>query len=186
MSDYASQIHAAAFGLLTTAFGSTFKTYRKTPFLQVQPNMLPLLAVYIMRERRSEDGQANQAEPKFIHQLTLGFAGAVHAETDNQNELNALEEAMTQLDYFLLSDPRFVNLTEGVLSMDRQGQYAKVGEITLFEIRVEMVVQFRSYWPPGVPDWLQTVHITAEFPDKAHADAGTPQLEQEIVLDTGT
>jgi hypothetical protein len=186
MSDYASQVHAAAYSLAVAGFGTTFKTYRKTPMLQVQPYDLPTLSIQIMRERRSQDGQANQAEPKFIHELTLGFAGAVHVETDVQNELSWLEDAMSQLDDILLTNTAFVKLTEGVLAMDRVGQWAKVGETTLFEIRVEMTVQFRSYFPPVVNDVLKTVHITSQYPDKAHVDAGTPQVEAEWTLETDT
>lgn len=186
MSDYASQIATAAYNLLTAGLGTTFRTYRKTPMLQVQPSDLPALGVYIQRERREPDGQSNIAEPRFVHQLTLGFSGAVHVETDKQNELHALEEWMTQLDDILLSDARFVSMTEGVTSMDRVSQYAKIGEVTLFEIRVEMTVQFRSYWPPRVTDILEKIVITTQYPDKEHADAGTPQLTQVIVLDQGT
>ena len=70
--------------------------------------------------------------------------------------------------------------------MDRVGQYAKVGETTLFEIRVEMNMQFRSYFQPRVPDDLKVIHVTTQFPDKAHADSGTPQLEREYDIETGT
>jgi hypothetical protein len=186
VSDYASLIATTAYNLLAGGFGPAFKTYRKTPMLQVQPNNLPVLSVLILRERREQDGQSNQAEPKFIHALTLGISGAVQIETDSQNELSSLEDTMSYVDALLLGDSRFVNLTEGILSMDRLGQYAKLGEITLYEIRVEMVVQFRSYWPPNVTDMLEKVVITTQFPDKAHVDSGTPQLEQVIELDTGS
>ena len=186
MSDYAIQIHEAAFDLLTLYFGNRFKTYRKTPMLQVTPQDLPILAIHILRERRVSDGQPNQAEPKLVHQLTLGFSGAVHAETEDQNKLYQLEQAMSELDEVLLTNADWVMLTEGVESMDRQAQYAKVGETTLFEIRVEMTVAFRSYYPPVVPDWLDKIHVTTQFPDKAHVDSGTPQLDREYDIEIGT
>ena len=43
--------------LLQIGFGAHFKTYRKTPMLQVQPGDLPVLAVHILREQRMPDGQ---------------------------------------------------------------------------------------------------------------------------------
>jgi hypothetical protein len=184
MSHWANTIHAKAMDLLQIGFGTQFKTYRKTPMLQVQPGDLPVLAVHLLRERRIPDGQSNQAEPKFIHDLTLGFSGAVHVETDKQNDINDLEEWMATVDDILLSDPAFVNLTEGVTAMDRVGQYAKIGETTLYEIRIEMNVQFRSHFTPRVPDTLEKVVITTQFPDKAHADAGTEQLVREYDIET--
>jgi hypothetical protein len=176
MSDYASMVHAAAFTLVQTAYGSAFTSYRKTPMLRV----------YILRERREQDGQANQTVPHFKHTLTLGFSGAIQMETDNQNELSALEETMAMLDDILLCQPKFINLVEGVTMMDRVGQYAKVGEITLYEIRIEMAMEFSSRFEPTIPDDLERVVITTQFPDAAHVESGTPQLEQNIEIDTST
>jgi hypothetical protein len=186
MSHWANTIHARTLELLQIGFGATFKTYRQTPMLQVQPGDLPVLAVHLLRERRVADGEANQSAPKFIHELTLGFSGAVQVPTDEQDQIHALEEWMATLDDILLSDPTFVRLSEGVTSMDRVGQYAKVGETTLFEIRVEMALQFRSDFQPRIPDDLKLVHIETEFPDKAHADSGTPQLDRDYDIGTGT
>jgi hypothetical protein len=177
------QIHDKAYQLVQIGYGTTFKTYRQTPMLQVQPGDLPVLAVHLLRERRVPDGQANQAEPRFIHDITLGFSGAVHVETDKQNDINALEQWMAQLDDMLLCDPSFVNMTDGITAMDRVGQYAKIGETTLFEIRVEMSIASQSYFPPLVVDDFTKVHVTTEFPDKAHADSGTPQLDREYEID---
>jgi hypothetical protein len=176
MSHTANEIHATAYELVQIGFGSTFKTYRQTPMLQVQPYDLPVLAVHLLRERRVADGQAKQGEPKFIHDITLGFSGAVSVATDEQNQINDLERWMATLDDILLSDPNFMNVTEGITAMDRVGQYAKVGETTLFEIRVEMSIQSRSNFPPRIDDVLATVDVTTVVPD------GTPPLEQVIKL----
>lgn len=184
MSHYANTLHAAALNLLKIGYGSQFKTYRQTPLLQIQPGDLPVLAVHVLREKRTPDGQSNQTVPRFVHDLTLGFSGAVHVETDKQDQIHDLEEWMASLDDILLSDPSFVRMTEGVTAMDRVGQYAKVGEVTLFEIRVEMNIQFRSYFEPRIPDELHTIHITTQYPDKAHVDSGTPQLSQVYVITT--
>jgi hypothetical protein len=184
MSHWANAIHAKALELVKIGYAAQFKTYRQTPMLQVQPTDLPILAVHILREKRVPDGQENQAEPKFIHDLTLGFSGAVHVETDKQDQIHALEEWMATLDDILLSDASFVRMTEGFTAMDRVGQYAKVGEVTLFEIRIEMNVQFRSHFTPRVPDTLEKIVVTTQFPDKAHADAGTEQIERVYELDT--
>jgi hypothetical protein len=184
MSNYASIIHAKAMELAKGGLGPLFRTYRSTPMLQIQPGDLPVLAIHILRERRLQDGQANQTVPHFKHSLTIGFSGAVHVQTDKQDQLQDLEETMSLLDDILLCDPRFVNLVEGVTEMDRVSQYAKVGETTLFEIRVEMVMEFSSRFEPTIDDDLKTVHVTTQYPDKAHVDSGTPQIEAEYTIET--
>src|SRR5262245_17460739 len=175
-----------AMRLAQAGFGSRFKTYRNTPALQVQPSDLPLLGVYILRERRSPLGHWDHAQPKFQFHLTLGFSGAVHADADviAQNQLHELEHWMTELDDFLLRNSAFVRMTEGVESMDRQSQYAKLGETTVFEIRVEMVFHYTGWFDPIVPDMLERVVVDTQFPDKAHADSGTPQIHREYVIET--
>ena len=188
MSHYASKVQAKAMELAQAYFGVRFKTYMNVPMLQVQPSDLPVLGIYILRERRIEDGHANHTEPHFKHTLTLGLSGAVHVDTDmpNQNALPPIEEMMSELDDVLLSQPKFVNLTEGITGMDRLAQYAKVGETTLYEIRVEMAMEFSSRWPPVIADDLETIHITTQFPDKAHVDSGTPQIVREYELEVDT
>lgn len=183
MSHYASIVATKAFDLARAGFGTRFKTYRKTPMLQVTPKDLPLLGIYILREQRAALGAANHAEPKFKHTVTLGFSGAVHVETDEQNQLVALEEMMSELDDILLTNPKFVILTEGFTGMDRQSQYAKVGETTLFEIRVELVFEFTSNFPPKVVDDFETLHVETQYPDEAHVDSGTPQITRVYELE---
>ena len=186
MSHYASIVHGMAYDLLVAGFGATFTTYRKTPMLQVQPEHLPVLGIYILRERRDQDGYANEGEPHFKHTLTMGFSGAVHVATDNQNELNALEETMSMLDDLLLSDPRFVNLTEGITGMDRVSQYAKVGETTLFEIRVEMSMEFSSRFEPVITDDFKTIHVESRYPSPTTDPAEVQQVVVQYDLPQNT
>src|SRR5262249_45410088 len=112
MSHYASIVQKKAMELAKAGFGSRFRTYRNTLEMQVHPPDLLMLGIFIMRERRVPWGHANHAEPKFNHELQLGFSGAVHAETDDQNKLLQLEEWMSELDDILLTNPKFVNLTD--------------------------------------------------------------------------
>jgi hypothetical protein len=170
------KVQREAMRLLQNHFGTRFKTYRSTPMLQVQPTDLPVLGVYILREKRTPWGHANHGEPRFWHEVTLGFSGAIHAETAEQNQLYDLEDWMAEIDETLFTEPKFVALMDGIEGMDRQSQYAKVGETTLFEIRVEMTYANQSYFPPKVEDDLERIVIDTQFPDKAHADSGTPQL----------
>lgn len=183
MSDYAITIRDMAQTLLQAKMGVAFKTYRKTPMLMVDPSDLPTLGVFIMRERRRADGDENAGEPRFIHELTLGFSGAENLETDKVGALATLEETMSLVDDALLTDPRFVNLTEGVLSMDRQSQYSKVGETSLAEIRVEMVLKFRTRYPPVIPDDLETIHVESRYPKSDVDPAEVQQIVREYDIE---
>jgi hypothetical protein len=166
----ATTIATAALNLLMAYFGPRFKTYRRTPMLQVQPSDLPILGVYILREKRTQDLHANHAQPHFKSLITLGVSGAIHAETADQNQLYALEQWMDEVDETLLSNVPFVKLTEGVEGMDRTSQYAKVGETTLFEIRVEFNLATSVWFPPKVLDDFLLLHLEYKVPD------GTPPI----------
>jgi hypothetical protein len=71
MSHTANEIHAKALALLQIGFGTTFKTYRQTPMLQVQPGDLPILAVHLLRERRVPTD--SQIRPLKSSRYTPGF-----------------------------------------------------------------------------------------------------------------
>jgi hypothetical protein len=182
MSHYATMVANKAMDYAKIGFGSRFKTYRQTPMMQVQPTDLPMLGIFIMREKRSPWGNANHAEPKFQHEMTLGFSGAVHADTDDQNKFYQLEQWMSELDDILLSNPKFVILTAGVEAMDRQSQYAKVGETTLFEIRVEMVLAFQSSFPPRVVDDFNILHVETRYPSIDTDPAEVMQIVRQYDL----
>ena len=176
MSLYAIMLADTAYDLLVAEFGARFKTYRKTPMMQVNPGDLPMLGVYILREQGAAIGNANHTEPRFQNTLTLGVSGAIHADTDDQNKFYVLERSMAEVADALLSNPRFVKLTEGFPSADRISQYAKVGETTLFEIRVELQVAYSSWFPPKVDDDFNTLHVTLQYPPGVD-----PDTVQEII-----
>lgn len=177
MSTYAIQIADKALSILKAKpFEPAFKTFKRTPMRQVSPGDLPLLGVYILRETRAPDGDANAGEPRFFHRLHLGIAGAVSA-ADDGTQFETLENMMAEIDDRLLTSPAFVNMIEGVEQMDRRSQYAIMGETPLAEIQIEMVVTFRTYWPQVVPDDYRTFHVETRYPT---ADAD-PAKQQQIV-----
>jgi hypothetical protein len=110
---YASMVQKAAMALAQAAFGARFKTYRSTPMLQVQPSDLPVLGIYILREKREPWSLANQAEPRFREETTIAFSAGIQAETADQNHIYQLEEWMTELDHVLLQN-RIAQLMGGV------------------------------------------------------------------------
>jgi hypothetical protein len=180
MSDYATLVATHTFDLISTQFQAEFTTFRKTPMLQINKADLPIMGVYILREQRSADGDANVGVPKFLHHLTLGIAGAVSVESDAEGEFLGLEDTMTAIDEFLLRKKSWLDLIEGVVSMDRKSQYSKVGEVSLAEIRVEMVVQFRSQYEPVIEDDFLTMHVKTAYPTAATTDSEVLQVEAEF------
>jgi hypothetical protein len=179
----ASTVQKEAMRLSKAGFGTRFKTYRNTPMLQVTPDDLPMLGVYILRERHTPHGSFNHAEPKFDSELTLGISGGVHVETEDQNALQDLEDWMGEVLDILLTNAKYVMLTEGYTGIERTAQFAKVGETTLYEIRLELTARYWTSFPPKVEDDFNTLHVTTQYPDAASADSGTPQIEREYTLD---
>ena len=156
-------VATAAMDMLMKHFGSRFKAYRRSPLLQGQPMDLPMLGVFVLRERRREDGDANHAGPHFKSEITIGFSGSIHAETADQNKIYELKTWIDNVDDILLGYPPFIAMTEGIVSMDRQSQHAKVGETTLFEIRVEMTFVTSVWFEPRVEYYLERVHVKSQY-----------------------
>lgn len=183
MSGEALAIQAKALELVEAAMSPQFKRFMKTPLLTVNSKDLPLFGCYIAREERTADGDANHGPPHFVHRLTLQFNGAVSIPTeDNGDNMVNLEAWMTQIDDLLLRNPAFVNLSEGVLSMRREAQYSRMGETTLGEIRVEMVLSFRTIFEPVITDTLDTIHVKTQYPTPERAGPDdNPQTQQVTV-----
>jgi hypothetical protein len=176
VSTEAIAIQAKALELLQAGLSGQFKRFVKQPMLTINPKDLPMLGVHIVREQRRADGDANHGPPSFVHDLTLGFSGSIQIGTDDAEEPSTLEAWMTSIDLFLLRNPEFVNMTEGVTSIDRLGQYAKNGEASLYEIRIEMHLQFRSVLEPIILDDLDVIHVETRYPT-----AGTdPERVQQV------
>ncbi|UQR66213.1 hypothetical protein LRP30_13580 [Bradyrhizobium sp. C-145] len=179
MSTYAIEIADKALAVLqATPFDPVFKTFKRTPMRQVAPTDLPLLGVYILRETRSTDGDANAGEPRFFHRLHLGIAGAVSA-ADDGSQFTTLESMMAQIDERLLTSPAFISMIEGVEQMDRRSQYAIMGETPLAEIQIEIIVTFRTYWPPVIPDDYRTLHVETRYPSKDTDPARVRQVIEQ-------
>lgn len=185
MSSYAIFLQKETMDRIKAAYPGTSRwgSFRLNPMAQLQPKDLPCIAVYIVREQRNPDSQANMAEPRFLHRLTLGISAAVAVDTGKLQLMPDVEQWLADLDDLLLSDGTWVQLSEGVEQMDRQSQIAKQGETTLYEIRVEMILSFRSYWPPRVLDDLLRVHLETRYPDGADENDGIMQVKADYDLE---
>ncbi len=156
-----------------------FRSFRRLPMQQVGETDLPVLGVYILRERRRTTGDGGP--PSFINELTLGISGGVRLEDHDEEQPRLdLDEWMSDIDDLLFTNAAWVKLSENVLSTDRTSQYSKEGEISMAEVRVEMVLQFRTSYEPVVPDMLETVRIKTSYP---HGGASEEERAKWLQVD---
>lgn len=85
-----------------------YNEFRRAPHVQVQPDRLPSLAVYLMGETMRADGDANAAEPKFISDVTVAVA-VIRKAGDAAVLEGEIDEDVTAIESTLLSDMTFVH-----------------------------------------------------------------------------
>lgn len=154
-----------------------FKKYSKTRAFQIQPESIPLLAVYLMNELLLPEGDANHSEPRFHMSARYGFSVVVQNNDPEIGE-EKLDQAYLAIQSLFndptlfdsAANPRIQGLTRG----ERVHNYGGVGlnnEIPTAELRFQLTCDLGwDYWPPQVDDWLQAVHLETAFPDVAHRD----------------
>jgi hypothetical protein len=145
MTAFATDVWNAAFARVKKLPG--FRTVRQNPVDTIQPEMLPLLEVVMLRDQRTADGNANTGEPRFFHRVSLGFEGIIEA-SEASEQLTKLDAAMNGIDVALLTDPVFVAMVEGFESADCKLVFGRIGETPTASYQMELVVSFRTVWPP--------------------------------------
>lgn len=179
---YTKDLRDAALDRLKIAF-PTFTTFRRSPFLQIQPEDLPCLSIYLLPEKGTPDGNANTGEPRFFHEAQIGISIAI-AMSDPDAQEDALDAHFDTVMTTLLTDPSFVRLHEGTSGFDRSHHYGSTGstnETPYGELRIRLGLTFRFDWPPNVPDDFKTIRVTTSFPANGTPDqkAATPQVVRE-------
>jgi hypothetical protein len=158
----ANMIWSAAYEqLLSTVKG--FKTYSRTPAFTIQKDDLPLLAIYLLRDREQPDSSPYMGEPKFREFCHLGIAGMIlQSNLDMQLEVLAAKVMATRL--ALYTNPKFMKLISGFESSDTRLVFSKVGELPVAEYQMELVMSFETVWPPDVRDDYLMLHLETRFP----------------------
>lgn len=180
MSNDAVDIADKAMDALQAGFVSTFTTFRRQPMLQMTPDELPALGVFIMRERRTADGDANAGPVQFVCDLTLGVSISAAIRSDDLDQLSWVEDRCSDVDALLFENPEFMGMVESVISTDRVSQYAQQGETALSEIRLEIVVRYRQLFKPVLVDDFKTLHIETRYPSKDVDPAEVQQVSASI------
>ncbi len=168
MSTITTQIRDAMYDRIVAAMPRDFKTTRKLPFPTMQPDMLPALGVYVMRETKSPYGDANLGPPHYqvdaiISVMILDLAGKPeNLEGGVDRKIDLIEET-------ILRDPGFVNIREkgtdqiiidSIPNISRQYLFPQQGETYYLEARLQFTFRFMCVYEPIIPDDLKVIHVT--------------------------
>jgi hypothetical protein len=163
--------------VVTLPFFEGFKA-RRCKMLQVQPEQLPYLGVYIVDEVMAPDGDANAGHIRFIHTLRLGFSVIIQNNDPVAAELK-LDQAFWAIMNGLWRDPYLTNLLdtcdpttgsgtpdntrfEGVTRGTRKHMFGSTGannEVPWAEVQYEPSVNYRSEFGPVISDDLLHIHV---------------------------
>lgn len=169
-------------------FFAGFVTKKKSKAVQVQPENLPFLGVYIVDEQMDSDGDHNAGEVRFIHKLKLGYT--VMAQNSDSEQLeDFLDESFWAIMDGLWKDPILMNFwlaqksndpsynpnnvrIEGVSKGTRKHVWGNSGvnETPIGEMQYEPTVIYRSNFPPEIVDELNRISVKTGFPTN-----GTPE-----------
>lgn len=171
----ALQIHEAVFSRVSKLPG--FVTFAKTPMLIVQPDALPRLSVYILRDRATpRDDEVFHGAPQFTHHLTIGISGAI-VLSDDDAQFMALETNCGNIYSMLLNDPTFIGGAdqpiEGISSIDRKTLFSQLNETPIAEIQIEITIRYWTAWPPLETTPYLRFQVTTVYPPPPAS--GAPQ-----------
>jgi len=141
-----------------------FKTYRRTPALRVEPPDLPLITVYVLRDREQSVGDSNTGSPEFRHYVTLGLEGIINL-SDVDQQLETLAQLMLACRVAIYSDAGFIRMVEGVESSETRLVFNRKGENPTAGYQMELTVHFMTVWPPDVADDYLRLHLETRFPE---------------------
>lgn len=159
-------------------------TFASTTALAIQPQSVPYCGVYFMSEMMSPDGDANAGEVRFRVTTKIGISVIIQNNDPATVELK-LDQIYQAVMGKLFSDDRLYNDTnvkvQGFTNGARQhmfGSLNKDQELPIAELRLEISCDLGTInYEPYVPDDLEIIHVTTDYPD------GTPQVQAEYDLD---
>jgi hypothetical protein len=169
----------------------TFQSVRRWstgPMLRVQAQLqaeqIPFVGVYLVEETMGPDGDANHAEPRFVHTVKLGFSVIITAPDEQVAERNLDSAHWTIMN--LLTNERwhkfpangawldnvYTNKHEDIHieSVTRGARKHVFGnrminnDTPTAELQMELTVLHRTSFPPIIPDTLNMIHVTVAYP----------------------
>lgn len=171
-----------------TPDGGSWKSFRKIALPTIEPNQLPCLGVYILRESLNPDGDANVGPPRYIADVTIGIS-----IIDEGNKSYALEGSIDSLvdqaEDTLLQDITFLGMTdannnpiiEAIPQITRTYNFFEKSETYMMECRLQMTIQYRCFFEPLAPNYLETIAINVSNMDGTVLPADEPYV---LTIDT--
>jgi hypothetical protein len=167
---YSAIIRDALFAkAVTLPFFAGFKS-RRSRQLQIQPEFIPYLGVYIMDETMSPIGDFNIGEIRFKHSVRIGFSVIINNNDQVAAELK-IDEAFWALMNGLWRDPKLTNFwtsslpdnvtIQGVERGMRKHDFGFAGtnETPFAELQYEASVVYQAEYGPIITDDLLRMHV---------------------------
>lgn len=165
--------------LAAAPYFATF-TKRKSSALQIQPQNLPYLGVYLGDEGMTTDGEGNQSYIRFTHTLRIMFSVKI-VNNDPDDCERKLDQAFWAICNTLWRDPYLTNMLDTTpygsgmtgtpdntrfesiqrgMRRHRWGATALDNETPLGELEYDVSIVYRSEFAPVIADDLLQISLT--------------------------
>ena len=138
-----------------------FKNVYRQKTTPTKDDQLPVAAVWIVRDDTLPMGDANVGTPSFDHTYTLCIDVLMKAATDDALTAT-LDDLGMKTRTALLCDGTWRQLFEGIERCSIHPIYPKETNVTFVQAAIEVVVTFRSAWPPYLPNDLKSIVVGVE------------------------
>ena len=176
-----------------------FPTYtiRRTVSSPIQTASLPVLGVYILPEKMTQEGDANAGAIRFIHDFQIGFSVIIAANDPDQAE-QTLDAAWWTLMGGLWKNAKLTNMIAALAADDTRIESIMLGtrrfvfgnatlnnECPLAELQYEATGRYRSSWEPVITDDLEEINFKTgiKIGDTADEMAQRQQIERRYLFD---
>jgi hypothetical protein len=145
-------------------------TSRRCRQLQIQPQFIPYLGVYIVEEAMAPDGEYQTSMIRFIHSLCIGFSVIINNNDQVEGELK-IDEAFWALMNGIWRDPKLTNFWfsslpdnvtfRGVEKGTRRHNFGTSGtnETPFAELQYDAWVVYGAEYGPIITDDLLRMHV---------------------------
>lgn len=184
MTSLANQIRDAIYDRVVKA--NAWKSTRKAPQPTLTPEACPGVGVFLLRETKNPDGDANTGPPKFVANAVISIA-VVDVSSKPTVMEGSIDTLIDQIEDLLLTDYTLLGITdtvsglpiiEAVTQITRIYQFPQTGETYFMECRLQITFEYRCVFPPKTPVALETISIAAEpFENTATAGGATMTID---------
>lgn len=158
-----------------------FKNVFRNKTTPTKDDQLPFAAVWMVRDETSPMGDDNVGTPSFDHTYTLCIDVGITAASDDALTA-ALDDLSLKTRTALLCDADWRQTFEGVERCSIHPAYPKDTNLIFVQASIEVVVTFRSIWPPYLPNQLNSIGVvtnkapgwTCSFCQSVNASDGAP------------